>query len=135
MPRVNKNTRVDRLLGARLRAARKTAGYTQLELAEALGLKTVHKLESGETRILASTILKAAEFLKVDPAFFWDRLDEPLAAQTTFTEKASDDEATLIEELGKLRKAASRKLAIKVLRSLASAEDEELAQADPNRAR
>lgn len=58
--------------GERLRIARQLAGVSQQQLGEELGVsfQAIQKYESGENRLSAGRMVKAAAFLGVDLAFF-----------------------------------------------------------------
>ena len=62
----------DRGIGERVRTARLTAGLTQKDLADQLGIRfqQVQKYEKGQNRISASTLFKVAEVLKTDLLYF-----------------------------------------------------------------
>lgn len=65
---------VDIHVGARVRLRRKMQGYSQSELAEALGLtfQQVQKYERGGNRISASKLYEIARFLNVPIAYFFE---------------------------------------------------------------
>jgi transcriptional regulator with XRE-family HTH domain len=62
----------DLYAGERLRLARQLAGLSQQQLGDALGVsfQAVQKYETGENRLSAGRMVKAAAFLGVDLAFF-----------------------------------------------------------------
>ena len=62
-------------IGIRLKAARKHAGLTQWQLAEALGLEhrqTVASIEAGERRLTADELIRACAALGTDLDYFTD---------------------------------------------------------------
>lgn len=77
----------DKLIGKRLRAARLSAGLTQPDLADRIGVKfqQVQKYETGLNRICASRLFLACDYLKVDITHFANAtavgclLDDPAA--------------------------------------------------------
>jgi len=79
----------DLYAGERLRVARQLAGVSQQQLGDVLGVsfQAVQKYESGENRLSAGRLVKAAAFLGVDLAFFAKEPPPPggSAAPTNFT--------------------------------------------------
>jgi transcriptional regulator with XRE-family HTH domain len=73
---------VDQHVGGQLRLRRAQIGMTQVELGSKLGLsfQAVQKYETGENRISASRLYQLARILEVSPAYFFDGLDESVAA-------------------------------------------------------
>lgn len=69
---------VDVHVGARIRLIRKDRGMSQGELADALGItfQQVQKYERGFNRISASKMFEASKALGVDPAWFFQGLDD-----------------------------------------------------------
>jgi len=67
---------VDVHVGARLRLKRKIAGFSQIELAAAIGVtfQQVQKYEAGTNRISASSLHAAATALKAPIAWFFQDL-------------------------------------------------------------
>ncbi|RCW78875.1 helix-turn-helix protein [Phyllobacterium bourgognense] len=64
--------RIDKDLGAKLRAFRLAAGLTQSELGELMGLShsQLQKYEIGKDRMAASTLVQFCKVLKLDPMAF-----------------------------------------------------------------
>ena len=73
---------IDRHVGGQLRLRRAQIGLTQVELGGKLGLsfQAVQKYETGENRISASRLYQLARILEVSPAYFFEGLDESVAA-------------------------------------------------------
>jgi transcriptional regulator with XRE-family HTH domain len=71
-PRKRRRGEQDMYAGERLRVARQLAGVSQQQLGDALGVsfQAVQKYESGENRLSAGRLVKAAAFLGVDLVFF-----------------------------------------------------------------
>uniref|UniRef100_A0AB74UNH7 Xre family transcriptional regulator n=1 Tax=Caulobacter phage BL57 TaxID=3348355 RepID=A0AB74UNH7_9VIRU len=69
---------VDLYVGQRLRNARKAAGHSQGDLAEALGItfQQIQKYERGANRISSSKLYEAAQFLKQPIAYFYPPVDD-----------------------------------------------------------
>ncbi|MFN4296470.1 MAG: helix-turn-helix domain-containing protein [Brevundimonas sp.] len=67
---------VDRHVGKRVEARRKTLGYSQSQLGAALGLtfQQVQKYEKGANRISSSKLWEIAQFFKVEPSYFFEGL-------------------------------------------------------------
>lgn len=68
----------DRTIGANIRRYREQRGLSQAQIAEALGVshQAVHKYETGETRVAATTLLACARALLVPVELFFAGLDE-----------------------------------------------------------
>jgi transcriptional regulator with XRE-family HTH domain len=73
---------IDCHVGGHLRLRRAQIGMTQIELGSKLGLsfQAVQKYETGENRISASRLYQMARILEVSPAYFFEGLEEPVAA-------------------------------------------------------
>ena len=56
-------------IGARLRQVRRSRGYSQVELADQLGVsfQQVQKYERGANRLSGSMMVRACRFLKIEP--------------------------------------------------------------------
>ncbi|MFN3815445.1 helix-turn-helix domain-containing protein [Brevundimonas sp.] len=67
---------VDRHVGRRVEARRKSLGYSQSQLGAALGLtfQQIQKYEKGANRISASKLWEIAQFFKVEIGYFFDGL-------------------------------------------------------------
>ncbi len=67
---------VDVHVGKRIRHRRWTAGMTQQQLAERVGIKfqQIQKYETGANRVSASRLWDIAQSLEVDVSFFFDGL-------------------------------------------------------------
>ena len=68
---------IDHIIGAQLRRLRKIRGYTQDDVAQALGIsyQQLHKYETGANSIAASRLYELAMFLSVKPDDFFDGVD------------------------------------------------------------
>ena len=69
---------VDRHVGRRVEARRKSLGFSQSQLGAALGLtfQQIQKYEKGSNRISSSKLWEIAQFFKVDPGYFFEGLTE-----------------------------------------------------------
>ncbi len=67
---------VDRHVGKRVEARRKSLGYSQSQLGAALGLtfQQIQNYEKGANRISSSKLWEIAQFFKVEPSFFFEGL-------------------------------------------------------------
>jgi|GEM_PF-1833917 transcriptional regulator with XRE-family HTH domain len=67
---------IDAYVGGRIRARRRALDITQVELADAIGVKfpQVQKYESGRNRVSASRMFLIAEVLRCSLLHFWDGL-------------------------------------------------------------
>jgi transcriptional regulator with XRE-family HTH domain len=111
-------TEMDAIVGKRLRTARKLANITQQELAEVLGVsfQAVQKYESGENRITAPKLFKAADFLGADIRFF-TTADFDGAPQRDHTSLA-DEEIELLRVYRAIASPRARLLLRKLLEEL-----------------
>lgn len=107
--------------GERLRLARQLAGRSQQQLGGVLGVsfQAVQKYETGENRLSAGRLVKAAHFLGVDLMFFAkDLTPEPgdLAQSTGFT----TDEMELVRSYRAVRSEVLRAQLRRLLLTLAA---------------
>ena len=99
----------DLYAGERLRLARHLAGVSQQQLGDApeISFQAVQKYETGENRLSAGRMVKAAAFLGVDLAFFakdYVRPTEETEASLSF----SAEEVGLVRAYRALRSEALR---------------------------
>ncbi len=87
--------RVDQHVGERIRKRRTLLGYTQEQLAEALGIsyQQVQKYETGANRVSAGRLFQIAQRLDVSVAFFFDGLE--LTAQAASMPHGGANRATI----------------------------------------
>lgn len=73
---------IDVHVGRRLREARILAHVSQKEVGAAIGVSflAIQKYETGENRLSASRMLRAAKFLSTSPAFFFDGVEDDAQA-------------------------------------------------------
>lgn len=73
MPTPTSTRVIDHLVGAMIAAARIEAGMTQGDLAQQtrLAVRELRRYESGQTRIMASELLRVAEALNVPISYFF----------------------------------------------------------------
>lgn len=83
--RARSPTKVDRLVGSRLKDLRKRRGLTQSDLALPLGIsfQQLQKYETGVNRISAGMIASAAEILGANVSDFFSDMPEKPAPDTT----------------------------------------------------
>ena len=79
--------RVDRHVGALIRARRKAVGMSQSELADALNItfQQIQKYERGTNRVSSSKLYEIAQKLDVPLVTFFEGLDQPEARGETPT--------------------------------------------------
>ncbi|MGI3903858.1 MAG: helix-turn-helix domain-containing protein [Janthinobacterium lividum] len=79
-PKSKRTPELEITIGARVRAARISAGLSQTELGAAIGIsfQQVQKYEKGADRVAASTLQMLATALGVHPGSFYD--DTPMPA-------------------------------------------------------
>jgi len=78
-------TEVDVFVGARLKALRKSAGMTQTDLANQIGVtfQQVQKYERGTNRIGASRLWSLCKVFNVKPDRFFEGVEEHLVSPET----------------------------------------------------
>jgi transcriptional regulator with XRE-family HTH domain len=89
---------IDRHVGGQLRLRRAQIGMTQVDLGGKLGLsfQAVQKYETGENRISASRLYQLARILDVSPAYFFEGLDEGVAAAPVASAELARKEASMV---------------------------------------
>ncbi|HUJ99764.1 MAG TPA: helix-turn-helix domain-containing protein [Stellaceae bacterium] len=99
----------DLYAGERLRLARQLAGISQQQLGHALGVsfQAVQKYETGENRLSAGRLVKAAAFLGVDLAFF-AKDHMPPTEETDASPRFTAEEVGLVRAYRALRSEALR---------------------------
>lgn len=95
---------IDRLVGMRVREARRSVKLTQTELGEKIGItfQQVQKYEKGSNRISASTLHQIAASLDRPLAWFFDQ--ELIDWEDTLNDTKSDDFKACIEVLIEFQK-------------------------------
>lgn len=91
---------IDKFVGARLRERRVGLRISQTKLGETVGVtfQQIQKYENGANRIGASNLFKMARALGVEVGFFFEGLDEFLAADKPHSRRGlSDVEAAPLE--------------------------------------
>lgn len=75
-------TEVDAFVGAQLKILRKSAGYSQTDLANKVGItfQQIQKYERGTNRIGASRLWEFCKVFNVPPGRFFDGVEEFLEA-------------------------------------------------------
>jgi transcriptional regulator with XRE-family HTH domain len=103
----------DAHVGARLRACRTLAGYSQEKLGEAVGLsfQQIQKYEKGLNRIGASRLQQFSQILNVPPAYFFE--DMPGIQQ----QPVATAEHAVVSELGQEPGVISRRQALELVRN------------------
>lgn len=98
------NSRIDTIVGARLRERRITLKISQSMLGDAVGVsfQQIQKYEKGTNRISAGRLQQIAAELKVTPAWFFEGLEsDPSGANTPLPENFSASEIKLIYAIRK----------------------------------
>ena len=91
-PHVRTATEVDAFVGSQLKSLRKSAGYSQTELANKVGVtfQQIQKYERGANRIGASRLWGFCKVFDVSPDKFFEGVEDYLEnAQSAETAKAS----------------------------------------------
>ena len=75
-------TEVDAFVGAQLKILRKSAGYSQTDLAKKVGVtfQQIQKYERGTNRIGASRLWEFCKVFNVSPGRFFDGVEDFLEA-------------------------------------------------------
>jgi transcriptional regulator with XRE-family HTH domain len=117
-PRRRRRNEQDTYAGARLRVARQLAGLSQQQLGEHLGVsfQAVQKYETGENRLSAGRLVKAAAVLGVDLAFF---AKDAAAGEGAHMTGFSGDEIELVRAYRALRSDALRSQLRRLLTTMA----------------
>jgi transcriptional regulator with XRE-family HTH domain len=110
----------DLYAGERLRMARQLAGCSQQQLGDALGVsfQAVQKYETGENRLSAGRLVRAATFLGVDLGFFAKDF-APQADQAGRSTGFTADELELVRAYRALRSEPLRTQLRRLLVTLA----------------
>ncbi len=110
----------DRELGAKLRAARVSAGVTQTAFGQAIGVsfQQVQKYESGTDRVAAGTLQKLGGVLGIHPGEFFDGTTAPVGGVAELREAMS-----MAVALQKIRRASVRKRIVALIEELAGLEN------------
>lgn len=87
---------VDLHVGRQVRTRRLQLGYSQSDLAQALGVtfQQIQRYESGANRISASMLWRIARFLRADAADFFEGLDQPDRTDASCTEPDDSNQYT-----------------------------------------
>ncbi len=112
-----KATRVDRHVGARLRARRRQLKKTQAGLGEEIGLsfKQIRKYEQGQNRIGAGTLYRLSQALGVRVDYFFDGLDS-LSADGA---PPHGEAETLAKEFQSIGAPSRRRALLRLVKSIA----------------
>ena len=86
---------IDVAVGARIRIRRRWLGFSQTQLANALGItfQQVQKYERGANRVSASKLYEIATTLHAPISYFFDGLDDPTGGGAPSA--SGDDEQTV----------------------------------------
>lgn len=89
MPRVADP--IDKHVGQRIRMQRKLRGFSQQNLATALGLtfQQIQKYEKGTNRVGSSRLIRIAAHLGVAPAYFYEGIEGATAADAAPSEEGA----------------------------------------------
>ncbi|MGR4863223.1 helix-turn-helix domain-containing protein [Caulobacter sp. LARHSG274] len=126
--RISEPHRVDRHVGALIRAKRKAMGVSQSELADALGLtfQQVQKYERGTNRISSSKLYEIAQKLDTPLSSFFEGLDHPADGESAagelidfLGESGSHDLVTAFKAL----KPQLRKRLVSLARAMAEGDE------------
>jgi transcriptional regulator with XRE-family HTH domain len=123
-PRKRRRGEQDIYAGERLRIARQLARVSQQQLGEALGVsfQAVQKYESGENRLSAGRLVRAAAFLGVELAFF--AKDRAPSGETAAAVDFTAEEIEVIRAWRGLESAALRSQFRRLLQSMAQLTEE-----------
>lgn len=105
-------------IGARLRQVRRTRGYSQVDLANQLGVsfQQVQKYERGTNRLSGSTMVRACRFLEIDPKeLFPPELSG--GPQIDWSLYASDEAVELLKAFSKITQPDVRRAILHMARA------------------
>ena len=73
--RTRRLTEIDKFIGARVKSARLSLGWSQSDLAQELGItfQQVQKYENGTNRVSAATLFSISKLFKVPLQYFFDQ--------------------------------------------------------------
>ena len=93
---------IDQHVGSRVRMQRVLIGMSQERLGGALGLtfQQVQKYEKGTNRIGASRLQQIAGILKVQPAFFFEKMPDGVSAPQQASGLAEEGTGFVVDFLG-----------------------------------
>ena len=103
-------------MGAKLRAARISAGMTQTAFGQAIGVsfQQVQKYETGRDRVAAGTLQKLGEVLGIHPGEFFGETAAPVGGTAELREAMS-----MAVAVQKIRRASVRKRIVALIEELA----------------
>lgn len=122
---------IDAHVGARIRSRRKALELSQEQLAGAIGVtfQQVQKYERGFNRISASALYRAAQFLAVEPQWFFDDLPGKPVVDPVLQLAGSPQGRALAEAWAAIASGTHRELVVKLARALKPRTQDEAAQA------
>ena len=117
-------------LGARIRVARLTAGLTQTDLGQSIGVtfQQVQKYELGKDRVAASTLQGIAAALNVHPGSFFDDNVSAPAVSVPNIKEAMD----IVEAIQRICSPFALRQLLALLEKLAEVEDRSMAEPELN---
>jgi len=123
---------VDRHVGLRIRMRRKELGVSQERLAESIGLtfQQIQKYERAANRVSASKLWEVARALSTNIGYFYEGLDEPMAARGSNLPRESLQDFLMTPEgielatvFPKIRKGRLRRRVLDLVRAMAGEPD------------
>ncbi|RMB04695.1 helix-turn-helix domain-containing protein [Eilatimonas milleporae] len=115
---------VDRMIGQRLRTLRIACGLSQSALAGAAGVsfQQVQKYETGANKIAPSKLLRLALALGIQPADFFNGLDDGMNALETAAADPSGDCARLLYAFARIPEPHIRESFVAFVKAMAERE-------------
>lgn len=127
MPSPTSTRVIDHLIGSMIAAARVEGGITQSDLAQrsGLGVRELRRYENGQSRIMASELLRVAEVLQVPVSYFFGAMGvaECVGLDGSASEAIGPENcARVIDVFRQFQSTASFDAAISMARSLVTME-------------
>lgn len=115
-------TNIDKVIGHNIRIRRRSRGYSQMELAELLGITSqqVQKYERGANRVASSRLWEIAKLFEVPVQSFFIGLDRyTLSRQVSpLALIAKNDALRFLEAFAKVTNASLRRALVRLLEEI-----------------
>jgi transcriptional regulator with XRE-family HTH domain len=123
-----KTNAIDQYLAGRLFAARSNAGVTQEHVANILGItyQQFQKYEAGKNRMAASTLVRIATVLGVQPAWFFEELELSTTEPMLLPPRVTAEQRDLIDDFKMIENPAIRAGLRRLIKAEAEAARERL---------
>jgi transcriptional regulator with XRE-family HTH domain len=120
-------TNIDKVIGHNIRIRRRSRGYSQMELAELLGVtpQQVQKYEKGANRVASSRLWELAKLFEVPVQSFFVGLDSyPISKQPSpLALIAKNDALRMLEAFSKIIKPSLRRTMVALAEAVTASKD------------